>query len=414
MRLGILSNNFPPEIIGGAEICAKQLSDEISKEHDLFVFAGKYDMTKRHSSYNIERHDDVYRTYRINLGYFALDYRNPLNFFDPIIETTFSKLLNLEKPEIIHAHNLAGISLSPIAYAKKKMKIPIVMTLHDFWLICPKNTLLTNMGDLCSNGGINGCDGCNLYFISPLSRITMDVRNKITYELSKHIDMFISPSEILKDIFQQCGFETDIECIKNGLELKEYLSISRDNYSRNKIKILMLGNIAYHKGVYVLLDAIERLVGRGYINIELMLAGSIEDETKLKKEISRLKIEGFVNIIGKISEEAKIHLFKESDVFVLPSLWYENQPLTIIEAMASGLPVIGSNVGGIPEMIIDGKTGYLFRRGDGDDLSAKLEVLISDPEKRKTFGDSARNISYEKYDIHQNTRHILKLYGKLI
>ena len=91
MKLGLLSNNFPPEIIGGAEICAYNLSEELSRhtDIDLFVFAGKYNLSQRHSSYKIKECVNNYRIYRINLGSSALDFRNPMNFYNPFIEEKY-------------------------------------------------------------------------------------------------------------------------------------------------------------------------------------------------------------------------------------------------------------------------------------------------------------------------------------
>jgi glycosyltransferase involved in cell wall biosynthesis len=414
MKLGILSNNFPPEIIGGAEICAKQLSDEISKDCNIFVFAGRPNLGKRFSDYKLNYYKNNYAIYRLDLGSLALDYRNPLNFFNPIVEDKFKKIAAIERPELIHAHNLSGLSFAPIAYAKKSLKVPVIMTLHDFWLVCPKNTLLTNEGVLCAHGGISGCDGCNLYFASPLSRISMNVRNKIVSEFSKYINIYISPSKRLKDIISQKGYDLDIRCIKNGLDLESYMSIKRDEQPKGKIKILMLGRISYHKGIYIMLDALERLVKSGCTNVELILVGSIEDRYKLTNSINGKKLRNYVRVLGNVSEGNKIDIFKEADIFVLPSLWYENQPLSIIEAMASGLPVIGSNVGGIPEMICDGETGCLFMRGDSEDLYLKLEDLISNQEKRIEFGALGRTIAFKEYDIHKNTRYILELYKEIL
>lgn len=415
MKLGVLSNNFPPEIIGGAEICAKQLSDETSKDCDLFVFAGKPNLKKRFSNYKLDYYKNNYAVYRLSLGSLALDYRNPLNFYNPIIEDKFKKIADTERPDLIHAHNLSGLSFAPIAYVKKFLKVPVIMTLHDFWLVCPKNTLLTNDGELCAYGGISGCNACNLYFSSPLSHISMNVRNKLSCEFCKYIDIFISPSKRLKDIILKKGYDLDIRYMKNGLDLESYGSIERDKQPNGqKIKILMLGYISYHKGIYIIIDALERLVRSGHTNVELILVGLIEDRYRLMESIIRKKLSNYVKVLGKVSEESKIELFKEADIFVLPSLWYENQPLSIIEAMASGLPIIGSNVGGIPEMIRDGETGFLFMRGDSEDLYLKLDDLISNHEKRLEFGAFGRTIAFKEYDIHKNIKDILELYKELV
>jgi glycosyltransferase involved in cell wall biosynthesis len=414
MNIGIVSNNYPPEILGGAEICASQLSNEISQYYNLLVFAGRYHLERRLSNYEITRYQENFPVYRIELGSIALDYRNPLNFFNPFVEFKFRNIAEIKNLELLHAHNLAGISLSPIAYSKKNLKIPIVMTLHDFWMICPKNTLLTNEGNLCEYGGIRGCNGCNLYLLSPFSKLSMNFRNNIVSNLSKNIDLFISPSKKLMDILLERGYNLDIRHVENGLELQDFVSIERDGDKLvDDFKILMLSYIAYHKGVYTLIDALETLAYRGYKNVKVLLAGSLENENQLREYIKNKNISNQINILGKISESRKLEVLREADIFVLPSLWYENQPLTIIEAMASGLPVIGSNVGGIPEMVIDGETGYLFERGDGNDLASKIEELILDGRKLRSFGKRGRETAVKHYDIQKNAQKIMKIYEEL-
>ena len=176
----------------------------------------------------------------------------------------------------------------------------------------------------------------------------------------------------------------------------------------------MLSYISYHKGAYLLLDAISQLVKWGYDDVELVLAGAVEDENKLQKAIKERSISKNVKVLGRVSEEQKLCLYGEADIFILPSLWYENQPLTIIEAMASGLPVIGSNIGGIPEMVVDDKTGYLFECGNSEDLAKKIESLISRRRKALEFGAIGREISLKEYSIQENVKEVLKLYDGIL
>jgi len=413
MKIVMVSNNFPPEIIGGAEIYAKQLSDEVSKYEELFVFAARYDFKKIYSTYDISKYWHDYPVYRIELGTGALNNKNPFNFYNPFIGRKFKKIIGIEKPELLHAHNLAGLSLSPIACSKKNLKIPVIMTLHDFWLICPKNTLLTADGRLCEYGGTLGCDGCSSFFMSPVSNISIKIRNKIVNKLSKNIDVFISPSKNLMEIMLDRGYDFDILHVDNGLDLEKFRNIERSDKTGDVVNVLMLSSISHHKGVHILIDAVKNLVEKGHNNIRVILAGSIENENKLREYIKIKKLKNIV-ILGKVSGNRKLELLKEADILILPSICCENQPLTIIEAMASGLPVIGSNVGGIPEMIIDKQNGYLFERGDSEDLSKKIEELLLDRKKRRIFGNNGRKRAIKRYSIHKNANTIMKIYQNLL
>lgn len=176
----------------------------------------------------------------------------------------------------------------------------------------------------------------------------------------------------------------------------------------------MLSYLSYHKGVYILIEAIKKLVDKGYSEIDLILAGAAENEVKLRDFIHKMGLKSHISLLGKVSEAEKLQLFERSDVFVLPSLWYENQPLTIIEAMASNLPVVATDIGGIPEMVQDGRTGYLFERGDSIDLATKIEDLILNRNRCIGFGSAGRDRAMCHYDISKNAEKTLKIYEGLL
>jgi glycosyltransferase involved in cell wall biosynthesis len=411
MKIGVLSNNYPPDVIGGAEIYAKTLADEVSKYHEIFVFAGKYDLNKRYTRHNISAHKEGYWIYRMELGTASLDYRTVINFFDPLTLLKARKIFRKEKPDILHAHNLAGISMSPL-YSYKR--IPSVMTLHDFWLICPKNTLLKNDDVLCRNGGRRKCENCNIDVSFPLFKISTNTRNKIIERLSRKLDLFISPSKKLKEIMDERGYGFDVLHIPYGINLEKLRRIGEeDKIDENEINILMLGVIAPHKGVYILLEAIKDIF-KNLPNIKLFLAGVREEKTNLVNYLKRNKMMEKVVLINWFnSEEKKISLLKKADIFVQPSIWVENFPLTVIEAMVSGLPVVGSDVGGIPELVDDKKTGHLFKVGNSADLKSKLVDLISDSHKRKKMGEAGRKKVLKNYEIKTHAKKIMKIYEGL-
>ena len=215
------------------------------------------------------------------------------------------------------------------------------------------------------------------------------------------------------EIMLDRGYDFDILHVDNGLDLEKFRNIKRSDKTGDVVNVLMLSYISHHKGVYILIDAVKNLVEKGYKNIRVILAGNIENEKKLREYIKIKKLKN-INILGKVSGNRKLELLKEADIFILPSICCENQPLVIIEAMASGLPVIGSNVGGIPEMIIDKQNGYLFERGDSEDLSKKIGELLLDRKKRRIFGNNGRKMAIKRYSIHKNANTIMKIYQNLL
>lgn len=164
------------------------------------------------------------------------------------------------------------------------------------------------------------------------------------------------------------------------------LSILKDK----KRTLLFVGRIGEMKGIFPLLSALARL--RSFSNVRLILAGAEERPGELalvREHIAKLKMRDTVEFAGVVGGRAKAKLFWESDIFVFPS-YFENLPVSVLEAMAAGLPIISTTVGGIPDIIYDGINGYLVPPGDVDALTDRLKLLISDPELCRRIGEYNR------------------------
>ena len=175
----------------------------------------------------------------------------------------------------------------------------------------------------------------------------------------------------------------------------------------------MLGAITHHKGVYVLLEAVKKLALKK-LEFELVLAGVRKELDEIKLFLSKNNLTNFVKLIGPFSDDEKIKLYVSSDVLVLPSLWPENHSIVVIEAMASGLPVVGSRIGGIPEQIDDNKNGFLFSPGNANELAEKLKILLADNEKCKKMGNKAREKAKQEWDMIKHAKKITKIYEGLL
>lgn len=199
-----------------------------------------------------------------------------------------------------------------------------------------------------------------------------------------------------------------IKVIPNSVKLP--VPVNKYSNSRQPVEISFLGSIGERKGLFDLLEAVKRLDGEEF-EYHLNIGGS-GDLMRLESEITRLHLNNNVRYIGWISDSQRDRLLRETDIFVLPS-YGEGMPMSILEAMSYAIPVISTHVGGIPELVIDGETGFLIKPGDIDSLANKLEILIRDSELRRNFGERGRQVIGNKFNLHNNIMKIDEIYVSL-
>ncbi len=197
-----------------------------------------------------------------------------------------------------------------------------------------------------------------------------------------------------------------ITVIPNAIDINRFFTKSSQRENGKDIKILYAGRMERGKGIFVLIRAITELartyknklqwifVGPGNLSLQ---GGTLEN----------------VEFKGEVSEEELINLYNQCNIFVNPSIIYESFSYTCLEAMACGKPVIASRIGGIPEVVQDGKTGFLFKPGNIDELIVKLKILIEAPDKREKMGVDARERVKEYFDVRKIVDENIRVYKKL-
>ena len=232
-------------------------------------------------------------------------------------------------------------------------------------------------------------------------------KKRVQYLFEKS-NMVICLSESWRDCIVSLMPKANIKVIPNSIRLPKLETVSRDGYG--PIYLTFIGLIGEKKGIYDLLSAIKLLINKGYF-IRLNIAGT-GGVDRLRYEINRLKIGHFVEYLGWIDENERDAILKKTDVFVLPS-YAEGMPMSILEAMSYGIPVVSTTVGGIPELVVDGETGILIRPGDINSLSESIEYLILNEDIRKKFGHKGRLIIEKKHNISINIEKIQLLYDTI-
>lgn len=316
------------------------------------------------------------------------------------------RLLTDEPVDIAHLHNIYH-QLSPSIITELKSRdIPIVMTLHDYKMVCPTYSLLDTKG-ICER-----CAGrrywqvlagsCGRGFSERVLLATEMYLHHKVFSFFSLVDIFISPSRFLKEKIHQMGFKGKIEVLPNFTRLML-------NDFRNTIehKVVYFGRLSQEKGLYTLLRA-----SRG-LPCEICIIGDGPLRAKLEARAANEQLNN-VHFLGHLSDDLLHKEIDSGQAVIVPSEWYENNPLSIIEAFALGKPVIGSRIGGIPELVRDGETGLTFEPGNTNDLREKITWLIERPQEIIRMGKNARRLVEEELNPNKHYEELMAIYQRAI
>ncbi len=302
------------------------------------------------------------------------------------------------KPDIVHVHNIAHQLTPSIFVSLQRLKVPIVQTLHDYQLICPNYRLYTN-GAICERckshkywNAIQQRCVQDRWSSSFLSACEMAFHN-IVMDSYGHVDRFIAPSQFLYTKLLEWGRKKS-----SLMYLPHFVEKQRQSHIQKKKQILYIGRLTAEKGVDVLIEAAQGLPE----GMEVLIAGEGPLQEELEKRVSETNAP--CRFLGFQSTPELDKLVQESLAVVVPSVWYENAPMVVYEALALGTPVIASRLGGLIELIEEGKNGYLFQAGDSAELRKKIEIVHS---------QEPLQISENQYTKERHMKELLQLYEEL-
>lgn len=325
------------------------------------------------------------------------------------VERKIKKIIKDTNPDIVYIlHYVNKLSPSVIAGAKKMNK-PVVLRLSDFFLLCPRFDFLhnNNICEDCLKYGYKSCikNKCvkNSTSASIIRSFSMIVHKKI--KIYDKIDAYICPTNFLKEKLIENGFDKDK--IYNIPTFTNSINSTSDNVGNYG---LYYGRISPEKGVEYAIKAYEKL-GDDY---KLIITGddTTEEAKRLKKyvkdkKLNNIKFTGFKK--GKELEK----IIEESRFVVVPSIWYENLPNTIIEAFSKKKPVIATDVGSLKDTIRDNENGYKFELKNIDSLLEKIKKM-DDKDNVRNMGENAYNDVRTKYSIDSHYKNLLQIFNKII
>ncbi|MEW6557426.1 MAG: glycosyltransferase family 4 protein [Elusimicrobiota bacterium] len=315
------------------------------------------------------------------------------------------QIIDAFKPDIIHLNNFAHQISPSILHVINHYGIPTVQTLHDYKIVCPAYGMFYE-GEFpcnrCKHGRYYWCflKKCtkNSRAKSLVNVIEMYLHHKIlhVYDL---INIYIAPSRFMKEKVIEMGFKNEIMYLSNFIETERFIP----DFVSKEQSICYFGRITNGKGLETLIKAAKGLT----ITVKIIGKGPIEE---LLKELANKEGVSNVKFLGYMSGNELQQEIKESIAVVLPSEWYENNPISVLEAFALGKPVIGSRIGGIPELVKDGETGYTFEAGNAEDLIAKITKLLSEPTKIIQMGRNARKLVEDNFNPEKHYQELIKSY----
>lgn len=321
------------------------------------------------------------------------------------------------KPDIVHLNNFQRQLSESIVECCKKNKVPMVFTAHDVQAICPAISMLDgekNICEKCMNGKYLNCFKKKCIKNSTLKSLLgayegKYYRSKKVY--TEKIGHIITPSVFYKNKFIEDGVKEDkIDAIHNFIDLEDYnLQVENDGYA------LYSGRLAKEKGILNLVEAFTNLIknskGNEKLNgIRLYIAGDGPERENIEKKIKDSKLENRIVLLGYLNQKDLREFTRKCSFLVIPSIWYENGPYSVIETQAIGKAIIGANIGGIPEMVQDNVNGLIYEYDDINELEDKMKNLFENKQKVRLFEENAKQLAFKEYSTKEYYNRLEKIY----
>lgn len=318
------------------------------------------------------------------------------------------KIINKFNPNIIHAHNTFPLISPSLYWTASHYKIPIIQTLHNFRLMCLNAMFLRNektcedcMGQLPLRGVMRACYRGSFAASAVLAGMLAFHRGIGTYR--SKVTRFIALNEFCRNKFITGGLPAERIVVKpNFVDWDEPNPTHICSHDKSRKNFLFVGRMSAEKGIAILATAMQQLP-----EARLRVAGNGPDKDVF------VGITGITRL-GRLTEDSVRREMTSAMALIVPSICYENFPRTIVEAFASGLPVIASRIGPLADIICEGKTGLLFVAGDAHDLAAKMIWASTHPDEMRRMGAAARQEYERLYTPERNYQMLMDIYRDAI
>ena len=311
-----------------------------------------------------------------------------LSLWNPLLTMYVNRILSRERPDIVHIHNYGPMSLGVVNVAKR-LGCKVIQTFHGYNFECPKGGLYKGSGEVCSN---------------PL--LVCKIYKQICHKTMLRYDAIIAVSSYVKGRLVRAGYSPDtVSLIPNSIN---EVSKTFDTRPINK-EILFVGRMVKLKGVHVLIEALVKVKKAHNEKLTVNFIGDGEHKAYFETLAQSSGVD--VNFLGRVSDRILEEHYQNAYFVVAPSLFPELFAIVVLEAMSHGKPVIASNIGGIPELVLHGQTGFLFEPNDADALAKYIQILLADEELALNLSNRALKAS-QKFSESNHLKLLLSVYDK--
>ncbi len=381
MRIIIYSHGHPELSRGGAENAAyAQFQALKQKGHDCLFIARAAPKQIGHDG-----RIGAFRGRDDELLWTGSDFdgfRLVANDFEKAM-TDLQNIVDVFKPDAFHFHHYFGVGLDVVGLLAKNNNLKVFLTLHEYGMICNHfGQMIKTNNELCRVSSASECSSCFPDYSSGF----FFLRRNLILEYTKHIAGFFSPSEFLAQRYVDFGIPAEkMHVIENFMKLdyvKEDLAAPTDEEGDDhKIRIGYFGQFTPFKGVAVFVNAVKYLKRSTLRRVRFSLHGTANGQMNMDyfATVEPLieKYSDTIELNGAYKSSEVLSLMGACDWVVMPSTWWENAPVVIQEARLAGVPMLGSNIGGMKEKIIPGVTGDHFLVGSSKSLADKIEAIAA-------------------------------------
>ena len=427
VKVLLVSHRFPPAHTAGTEVYTQELGRHlVSAGHLVHVFTAEKDVGRRDLTLHRREQDGLTVHELVQNMYLR---RFGETWDHPLIDALFGEVLEEVRPDVVHIHHLLYLSTGLVAQARSR-GIRVVMTLHDFWLECPRfGQLVHGDGSICYEvdaarcgtclpsfswrqsslartvgrvvAGVNAVTGLDLSGVvragaragtsgpnpQPSSeeaqacQAQVEARERgLRERVVQGVDQFLAPSQFLADRLIAWGIPAErMQVLPSGVDRERFGRCPREDRGA-RLRVRFLGTQVHLKGPHVLLEAWGRLTASQRERAVLSLHGPDDFEPEYVASLRAQADQVGAELGGALDRDGVSQALASTDLLVVPSLWFENRPLVILEALAAGTPLCVSDLGGMIELVQPGDSGWRFRAGDVEALASLLGSLIDDPK----------------------------------
>jgi glycosyltransferase involved in cell wall biosynthesis len=419
-------HGFPPDTWAGTEVYTLELAREMQRRGHRVTVLARTPGERGVEEFSLR--EDDFEGLRVWRWVHGLEHERLRESYDqPQAVSAFRDVLTRERPDLVHFQHLIHTSIGLVHEARDE-GLPTVMHCHDYWALCARVQLIRPDRVRCERNMGSGCYACiadnHLEQIERLDALgrrapalvaaaarvlrkpgyaDVRAREKLVPAAYAAADLRISPSRFLRDKLLASGaFEPHtLVYSDNGLRSDHVRALEKTADSLGRVRFGFVGSLVWYKGGEVLLEAMRELRDAPVV---LHVHGEFTPESD--EHHARLAELAGDNVVfhGRFDNDRLAEIYSELDVLVVPSLWFENSPITIHEAHLLRTPVVASGIGGMAEYVRDGIDGLHFPVGDAVALARVLRRFVGDPEligelsrdfpRVKTIEENAREMEY--------------------